>query len=105
MKHIPKAALGAGIGWVYWHPPLDIGGVQVRNDGKGNILAFSVGLENQGPWPLALTAVTFKGSKVGYPQVIGVANLTDGLLAGSAAVHLNEFGHLLETGPDILACR
>jgi len=55
--------------------------------------------ENSGRLPLTLTAVRAGGVELTYPVAMAVANFSDGELAGSAAVRMEEAGHKLETGP------
>lgn len=92
------AAFGAGIGWIYTHPPLVSTGLGRLHDGQEKTLAYGIDPENTARWPLTLTAVSINNREVHYPQALAVANLSDGQLAANAAMRMAEHGHKLKTG-------
>lgn len=93
------ATLATWTGWVYTHPPLVSFGMAERYDDQGQTLVYAIDLENRGGRPLTLTGVRVGGEKMDSPRAMAVANFTDGLLASSAAIWMEEHGHKLQTGP------
>ena len=93
------AALAAGTGWIYTHPPLHSTGLSRLHDGQDRTLAYGIDLDNTGRFPLALTAVTIGGEEIDYPQAMVVANFLDGQLAANAATMMEVHGQKLTTGP------
>lgn len=59
------AAVGAGIGWIYTHPPLEGDHVTRRHQGDRTEV-YGLGLRNAGRWPLRLTRVMVNGENWEY---------------------------------------
>lgn len=95
---LPLTAVGAGIGWVYAHPPLQSTGVNWRQV-KGRTLAYGIDVQNAGHWPLTLTRVCVNGQDWEYPKAMAVSNFADAQLAGNAAIGIEVNGHKLKTEP------
>jgi len=96
---VTLAATLAGIGWVYTHPPLRSYGYYTMRRHDGDIVVYGVDLDNNGRWPLTLTAVTREGEELLPPHAVAVANFADSELAGSAAARdLQEHGYKLTFG-------
>lgn len=93
------AALVAGAGWIYMHPPLVSSGMAELHDGEGTTVIYGIDLKNRGQRPLTLIAVKVNGKELAYPQAMAVANFADGLLASSAATMMEEHGQKLDIGP------